>query len=541
MRSRFGLLTFVLTACATGERAPAPTPPTPIAAPPPEPLPADPDHLIDAACVPGGEPRDVAAILRDPSSPCRAWVSATYGRVYMQSKDSAVVWARSREGLGVVVSAAHSMGQDSLGPAGSDIPELLGDASKTAGLPRLYPPARGGTIDEATTVPLFMGYHPEIPAAESGEKLTKILPAHDFYVGLVDGQRLHAVTGLGVVPGPMQFQEEPLHDPLERARRGPFVGVAAPGDPVLIVGYPAVGSCEGKLCASVGRVLDDAAAVRAVDALRARGDEEGAIPYDPRVEMLVEGRSAPGMSGGGAFDASGRLVGVLVRGSDPDAHGAQVVRFVRTSYVADRLRAALAKAQDADREALARLFDFVGSSAAPAQASTACAVGALRLEMDPMAIGKTPLPKGAKPQTLLSLDDQGGIELAIAPGKATFELDPAGCLTFQNKLVAELLPDGRILSVTGEPLGTLRGRTLALTHSTIAIAESGAVTQTPSPGLPPERFVGLDPNETCAAAMLIIALGESASGASMAVVDGVAKRLPPAPPEAASRCKHVVR
>ena len=85
----------------------------------------------------------------------------------------------------------------------------------------------------------------------------------------------------------------------------------------------------------------------------------------------------------------------------------------------------------------------------------------------------------------------------------------------------------------------LEGRTLL--NASIDIAADGRKTQTPSPGLPDERFIGLDPNEVCAAAMLIVALGESVSGASMAVVDGVAKRPPVQPSPPGSRCANVAR
>jgi len=190
---------------------------------------------------------------------------------------------------------------------------------------------------------------------------------------------------------------------------------------------------------------------------------------------------------------------------------------------------------------LASAFAPACASSDAGHPATPCHVGALRLEMDPMSIAGAAPSKG--PQTLLSMTDGGQIDLALAPGKALFALDDAGCLTFEKKLVAELLPDGRIISVRGEPLGSLSGRTLTLTtaQSTIEIAADGRVTQTPSPGLPDERFVGLDPDETCAAAMLIVALGESVSGASMAVVDGVAKRpqIQPSPP--GSRCAGVPR
>ena len=142
---------------------------------------------------------------------------------------------------------------------------------------------------------------------------------------------------------------------------------------------------------------------------------------------------------------------------------------------------------------------------------------------------------------LLSLQRNGDIELGLSPHKQAFTLDPAGCLLFQGKLVAELLPDGRILSDGGVSIGTLHGQTLTLPHSEIVIAEDGAVARKPSGGLPQWRLVGHNKSTTCAAAMLVVALGQAVAGASMAVNDGGAKRPPSVPAPPGSRCAHVQR
>ena len=142
---------------------------------------------------------------------------------------------------------------------------------------------------------------------------------------------------------------------------------------------------------------------------------------------------------------------------------------------------------------------------------------------------------------LLSLQRNGDIELGLSPHKQAFTLDPAGCLLFQGKLVAELLPDGRILSDGGVSIGTLHGQTLTLPHSEIVIAEDGTVARKPSGGLPKWRLVGHNKSTTCAAAMLVVALGQAFSGVSMAVNDGGAKRPPSVPAPPGSRCAHVPR
>ena len=45
----------------------------------------------------------------------------------------------------------------------------------------------GGDPDALASV-LFVLYHPELSAAESGNNLKDVLPRHDFFVGVIDSQ-----------------------------------------------------------------------------------------------------------------------------------------------------------------------------------------------------------------------------------------------------------------------------------------------------------------------------------------------------------------
>jgi hypothetical protein len=102
------------------------------------------------------------------------------------------------------------------------------------------------------------------------------------------------------------------------------------------------------LTASIGRVLSDSEAEAAIEELAALGDEEGGIAYVPEAEMIIEGHSVVGMSGGGVFDRSGSLVGILERASY-EYEGKQYVRVVRMTYVVARINSAFEALSDSER------------------------------------------------------------------------------------------------------------------------------------------------------------------------------------------------
>ena len=82
--------------------------------------------------------------------------------------------------------------------------------------------------------------------------------------------------------------------------------------------------------------------------LAALGDEEGGISYDPEAEMIIEGYSVVGMSGGGVFDRVGSLVGILERASY-EYNGKQYVRVVRMTFVVACINSAFEALSDSER------------------------------------------------------------------------------------------------------------------------------------------------------------------------------------------------
>lgn len=253
----------------------------------------------------------------------------------------------------MVVSAVHTLGEGWLGPGGSDIPERLSAPGAEPGATRIFlVGADGGEPDDLASV-LFVLYHPQIPAAESGNNLRGVLPRHDFFVGVIDSQKVQ-VQPLPQAPGPLRHEAPKVFDPHDLTMVGPTYDGAMDGETVILMGFPNVGDLAGAMVGSVGIVLDDAQAVDAVAALAAVGDVEGTIPYDPEAEVILSAEASSGMSGGGVFDRNGRLVGIMVRASEK-RDGQQYVRAVRMTYVVSRLTAAF-QALDQSEQALLRPY-----------------------------------------------------------------------------------------------------------------------------------------------------------------------------------------
>ncbi|WP_236517615.1 trypsin-like peptidase domain-containing protein [Sandaracinus amylolyticus] len=296
---------------------------------------------------------DLEAQIATGHATCRGWADAVRGRVLVNGFASAVIWSTrttSEPPLGVMVGAVHVLGPGWFGgEPGTDVAERLAAPSDDElGIMRVRVRTASGAIDRTFVSPQWITYRPAIPAAQH-QDVTTILPRHDLFVGLVDGHR--AQDDL-LAPMPPTFAERSalaIHDPGGLADDERSFVDATPGSLVMLIGYPQAGPEGGAF--SIGRVLDDDDARAAIEWLADQGDEEGDIAYEPEVEAIVEGHAVAGMSGGGAFDRDGRLVGVLVRASDPEAER-QYVRVVRMRYVASSITRARAALDDAARTAI---------------------------------------------------------------------------------------------------------------------------------------------------------------------------------------------
>lgn len=287
--------------------------------------------------------------------PCRAWVEATHGRVGRSGTGSAVVVSnRTPFGAGVLVSATHILGAGWFGPVQTDITATVRDPSEQIGVARIELIDDVGFTLSDKLSPMFDFFNAPIAAEQNVSGLFDILPRHDFFFAAIDGQSFE--RGLFArTPEPITSTPPSIFDPLMLAAAQPPIADVCPGDLVLMMGY-ASGSFDRQLTAAVGRVLADGEAEATIVDLANAGDVEGDIAYESEVEMIIEGEALPGMSGGGIFDASGALVGVLVRASDP-INDTRYVRAVRMTYATGQVGEAIESLPIERRAAVEQFWD----------------------------------------------------------------------------------------------------------------------------------------------------------------------------------------
>ena len=273
-----------------------------------------------------------------PAGSCATWVDLAIGRAVNGSTGSATVWTRNTDhGTALIVGAVHTLGQGWFGAEGTAVEEAIVDPGTQTGIPRLFFWLPDGSGPDSLASPWFGLYNPAIAAERNGNLMQDVLPREDIYVAVADSQKLD-VSGLAQTPDPIVHELVPHYDPTDITLETPTFSPAEPGSLALLLGYP---NATGEATAAVGRILSDEEAIAAVAALAELGDPEGGVPYEADVEMILEGSAVAGMSGGPVVDEAGRLVGVLVRASDPH-DGVQYVRAVRMTYVASRISATFA-------------------------------------------------------------------------------------------------------------------------------------------------------------------------------------------------------
>ncbi len=297
----------------------------------PQPLPANCD-------APGGL-FGVTEVLSAANHPCHDWVTACRGRLVRSGGMSAALWTSATEaGSTLLVSAVHTLGEGWFAAGGMKVPVSLRDPSREHGVVRLH---LAGDSGEARSdgAAMFMLFNPAIPAAETSHKMTRIRPRHDFFVALIDDQRLKSNMSVAQVAAPLRRASAEVSDPKGWLRAAPTYQEPVAGSRVLMMGYPTGGPFAGRMAASVGVLLNDDEIAAAIQELRTAGDEEGSVAYDGAVERMVRGTAITGMSGGPVFGADGQLIGILVRASTQTAPPGYV-RIVRLGLVAESLRQA---------------------------------------------------------------------------------------------------------------------------------------------------------------------------------------------------------
>ncbi|RYZ94830.1 MAG: serine protease, partial [Sphingobacteriaceae bacterium] len=175
--------------------------------------------------------------------------------------------------------------------------------------------------------------HFDIAASASN---TTLLPAEDFYLGIIDNQRTQQ-SPLSKHPEPVTTAVPlKLYDPENRTKANQTWNVAAPGEQAIAVGYPQDINNYPNGAVVYGRILSDAEAQAVIQSLKSVGDVEGNIPYDSAVEFFIASQAIAGMSGGGVFNSTGQLLGIMVRSSDAEK-APKITRVVKLTYIREKM------------------------------------------------------------------------------------------------------------------------------------------------------------------------------------------------------------
>lgn len=255
------------------------------------------------------------------------------GSVGKRGAGSKTIWSRKNDfGLGLYISANHVYnitGWPSRHAQFFDLSaENLGIFESSQILP-----IDGNIALGKTLIADFPFMHFDISANATN---TTILPAEDFYLGIVDNQRIEQpplpqYPQLVQTTTPLQ-----MYDPENRTMVAQTWNEPVVGEKALGIGYPLDRDNYPNGAAVYGKILSDAEVSEIMVRLKAAGDIEGDIPYDPKAEFFLEAQGTAGMSGGGVFNSEGQLLGIMVRGSDQ--HDApKILRVVKVSYIRSKM------------------------------------------------------------------------------------------------------------------------------------------------------------------------------------------------------------
>ncbi|UPT69858.1 MAG: serine protease [Flavobacterium sp. JAD_PAG50586_2] len=260
-------------------------------------------------------------------------VNKTRGSVGTNGPGSKVIWSKKNEyNLGLFVSANHVYNISSWLNLNEDFIDIktinngLYAGSK-------IPPINGNPALTNELSANFALYHPDIPSNATN---TTILPENDFYLGIIDNQKV-VDNGFAVYPNLVQTSMPlQIFDPNNRTSSIQTWSTAESGKMVIAIGYPQDTDTYPNGAVSSGKVYSDAESENIIQSLQLNGDVEGDIPYNAQVEFLANSKAVAGMSGGGVFNDEGQLLGVMVRATE--LNGEPILRVVRMSYIIQKLK-----------------------------------------------------------------------------------------------------------------------------------------------------------------------------------------------------------
>ncbi|MUP38839.1 serine protease family protein [Labilibaculum euxinus] len=255
------------------------------------------------------------------------------GSIGKRNYGSKTIWSRKNDyGLGLYISANHVIGLSSWSSNNATYFDITSEDNGIFTSSQI-PPSSGKVDLGDTLIADFPLIHFDISSSATD---TTILPAEDFFLGIVDNQKI--MSDLLAHSPELVQTDVPLqmYDPDNRTKADQTWNVPNAGEKAIVVGYPqdVVNYPNGGV--AYGNILSNSEAEAVIKELQAAGDSEGDIPYNEDAEFFVEARSLAGMSGGGTFNSKGQLLGIAVRGSDT-ANAPKIIRIVRASYIRSKM------------------------------------------------------------------------------------------------------------------------------------------------------------------------------------------------------------
>ncbi len=290
--------------------------------------------------------------LNDPNLAFVNLINKVRGSVGTNSYGSKVIWSRKNNyNLGLFVSANHIYGiktWPSLKEEFIDITEINNGIFLGSKIPQ----TNGNIGFTNELIANFGFYHPNITANATN---TSIHPKDDFYLGIIDNQRI-LDNGLGNYPGLVQTSTPlQMYDPNNRTQANQTWAAVKAKEIVIAVGYPQDKIKYLNGAVSSGKVYSDTEAKSILQSLLLNGDPEGGIPYNPEVEFLANISAITGMSGGGVFNIDGQLLGIMVRATE--LNDEPVLRVVRITYIRQKINTFYNSLSIADKH---KIRPFIG-------------------------------------------------------------------------------------------------------------------------------------------------------------------------------------
>lgn len=256
------------------------------------------------------------------------------GSVGKRASGSKVIWSRKNDfSIGLYICAHHVVGVDAFNTRNELHLNLLGTNNYWGVFGKSQIAPTNGDLDFGNT--LIADFFLYQPAISSNATNTTINPMDDFYIGIVDNQRIQD-NGFGISPEKVQTNVAlDMYDPDERTLVSETWASPVAGENAIAIGYPHDTDQFPNGAVAYGNILSDTEAEAMIEELKSFNDSEGNIPYNSQVEFFLKIQGINGMSGGGVFNNKGQLLGTMIRASDADG-APRIVRVVRVSYIKEK-------------------------------------------------------------------------------------------------------------------------------------------------------------------------------------------------------------